>query len=125
MASRTVIQHESSNSLVATIAHSPLGARLRSECRPTMASAPPRPSGASPLTGWFAISCEHPSPVTANSPSPHVATSIVSFVTDYLPLPVVAGYQELVNKASSLGASHRDSANVDAQSIILPQSRVV
>src|SRR6266849_7038693 len=122
MVSRTVIQHESSNSLVATVVHSPLGARLRSECRPTMASAPPRPSGASPLTGWFAISCVHPSPVTANSPSPHVATSIVSFVTDYLPLPVVAGYQELLNKASSLGASHCDSANVDAQSIILPQS---
>src|SRR5450432_2009942 len=84
MASLTAIQHESSNSLVATVAHSPLDARLRSECPPTMASAPPRPSGASPLTGWLAISCLRPSPVTANSPSPHVATSIVGFVTDYL-----------------------------------------
>src|SRR6202171_3298600 len=81
MASLTAIQHESSNSLVATVAHSPLGARLRSECRPTMASAPPRPSGASPLTGWFAISCVRPSPVTANSPSPHDATSTVGLVT--------------------------------------------
>jgi hypothetical protein len=33
------------------------------------------------------ISCVRPSPVTANSPSAHVATSIVGFVTDYLPLP--------------------------------------
>jgi hypothetical protein len=72
--------------LVATVAHSPLGARLRSECRPTMASAPPLPSGASPLTRWFAISCVRPSPVIANSPSPHVATNIVGFVTDHLPL---------------------------------------
>src|ERR1700678_4167658 len=93
MASLTAIQHESSNSLVATVAHSPLGARLRSECRPTMASAPPRPSSASPLTGWFAISCVRPSAVNANSPSPHVATSIVGFVTDYLPLPVVTDCQ--------------------------------
>src|SRR6266850_4440699 len=85
MASLTAIQHESSNSLVATVAHSPLGGRLRSKWRPTTASAPPRPSDASPLTGWFAISCVRPSPVTANSPSPHVATSIVGFVTDYLP----------------------------------------
>src|SRR6266851_8338603 len=98
MVSRAAVQHESSNSLVATVAHSPLGARLRSECPPTMASAPPCPSGASPLTGWFAISCVHSSPVTAKSPSPHVATSIVGFVTDYLPLPSVAGYQELLNK---------------------------
>ena len=80
------MQHERSNSLVATVAHSPPGARLRSECRPTMASAPPRPSGASPLTERSAISCLRPSPVTANSPSPHVATSIVGFVTDYLTL---------------------------------------
>src|SRR5258708_39475651 len=93
MAPLTAIQHEGSNSLVATVAHSPLGARLRSECRPTMAGAPPRPSGASPLTGWFTISCARLSPVTAKSPSPHVATSIVGFVTDYLPLPAVAGYQ--------------------------------
>src|SRR5580700_10560876 len=99
MVSRTVIQHESSNSLVVTIAHSPVGARLRSECRSTMASAPPRPSGASPLTGWFAISCVRPSPVTANSPSPHVATSIVGFVTDYLPFPSCRGLSELLNKA--------------------------
>src|ERR1022692_212180 len=126
MASLTAIQHESSNSLVATVAHSPLGARLRSECRPTMASAPPRPSGASPLTGWFAISCVQPSPVTANSPSPHVATSIVGFVTDYLPLLIVRGLSELLDKAMrSLGASHYDSANVHAQSMILPQSPVV
>jgi len=33
------------------------------------------------LTGWFAISCVRPSPVTANSPSLHVATSTVGLVT--------------------------------------------
>src|SRR5271156_1220900 len=93
MASLTAIQHESSNSLLATVAHSPLGVCLQSECRPTMASAPPSPSGATPLTGWFAISCVRPSPVTANNPSPHVATSIVGLVTDYLPLSAIAGYQ--------------------------------
>src|SRR5712692_2777075 len=108
MASLTAIQHESSSSLVATVAHSPLGARLRSECRPTMASAPPRPSGASPLTGWFAISCVRPSPVTANSPSPHVATSIVGFVTDYLSLPVAAGYQSCRTRPSVLLAGISD-----------------
>src|ERR1035438_179157 len=124
MVSRTVIQHESSNSLVETVAHSPLGARLRSECRPTMASAPPRPSGAIPLTDWFAISCRRPSPVTANSPSCQVATSIVGFVTDYLPSPGCRGLSEWLNKAMrSLGASHCGSANVHAQSMILPQSR--
>src|SRR5580658_11289075 len=99
MVSRTLIQHESSNSLVATVAHSPLGARLRSECWPTMASAPPRPSDASPLTDWFAISCVRPSPVTANSPSPHVATSIVGFVTDYLSSLSCRGLSDLLNKA--------------------------
>src|ERR1700691_87042 len=90
MVSRTAIQHESSNSLVATVAHSPLGARLRSELPPTMASAPPHPSGASPLTERSAISCLRPSPVTANSPSPHVATIIVGFFTNYLPLSQLA-----------------------------------
>src|SRR5271170_4263509 len=95
MASLTAIQHESSNALVATVAHSPLGARLCSECRPTMASAPPRPSGASPLTSWFAISCLRVSPVKANRPSPHVATRIVSFVSKYLPQPVSECYQIL------------------------------
>src|SRR5258707_4604962 len=99
MVYRTVRQHESSNSLVAMVAHWPLGARLRSECRPTMASAPPRPSGASTLTGCFAISCVRPSPVTANRPSPHVATSIVGFVTDYLSSPSCRGLSELLNKA--------------------------
>jgi len=93
--SRTVIQHESSNSLVARVAHSPLGARLRSECRPTMASAPPRPSGASPLTDWFAISCVRPSPVTANRPLLHVATSIVGVVTEYHS-PSCRGLSELL-----------------------------
>src|SRR5882724_8575006 len=95
MVSRAVIQHESSNSLVATVAHSPLGARLPSEFPPTMASAPPRPSGASPLTGWFAISCVHPSPVTANSPSPHVATSIV---TESLHSPQLSWRSEATEK---------------------------
>src|ERR1700728_1940978 len=89
MVSLTALQHESSNSLVAMVAHSPLGARLCSECRPTMASAPPCPSGASPLTRWSAISCVRPSPVIANNPSPQVATSIVGCVTDHLPLPIV------------------------------------
>jgi hypothetical protein len=60
-----------------------------------------------------------PSPVTANSPSPHVATSIVGFVTDYLPLPAVSGYRDKAMR--SLGASHCDSANVHAHSTILPQ----
>src|SRR5215469_10949152 len=46
-----------------------------------------------PSDGLVAISCVRPSPITANSPSPHVATSIIGFVTDYLPLKVVAGYQ--------------------------------
>src|SRR6266851_5652459 len=86
MVSRTAIQHESSNSLVATVAHSSLGARLRSELPPIIASTTPRPSGASPLTHRSSISCLRPSPVTANSPLAHVATSIVGFVTDYLPL---------------------------------------
>src|SRR6266481_8632033 len=123
MASLTAIQHESSNSLVATVAHSPLGARLRSECRPTMASAPPRPSDASPLTGWFAISCVRPSPVTANSPSAHVATSIVGFVTDYLPSPSCRGLSELLNKAMrSVYERAIVVGNVQAQSMIFPQS---
>src|SRR6185503_13436143 len=73
------MQHASSHSLVATRVHSPLGARRRNACPPTIASAPPCPSGASPLTSWPAISCLRVSPVKANSPSPHVATSIVSF----------------------------------------------
>src|ERR1035438_7503577 len=90
MVSRTAIQHESSNSLVATVAHSPLGARLRSECRSTMASAPPRPSGASPRTGWFAISWVLPSSLTASRPSAHVATSIVGFIMDCLSLSVLS-----------------------------------
>src|SRR6266478_7853062 len=124
MASLTAIQHESSNSLVATVAHSPLGARLRSECRPTMASAPPRPSGASPLTGWFAISCVRPSPVTANSPSPHVATSIVGFVTDYLPSPSCRRLSELLNKAMpSLQERAIVAGQCAPQSKIFPQSR--
>src|SRR5580698_757435 len=88
MVSRTDIQHERSNSLVAMVVHRPVGSRLRSECPPTMASAPPRPSGTSPLTGWFANSCVRRSPVTANSPSAHVATSVVRFATDRLPSPL-------------------------------------
>ena len=77
------MQHESSNSLSAMAAHSPLGAFLRSECLPTMASTPPRPSDTSPLTGWFANSCVRPSPVTENRPSPHVETNIVGFVMEW------------------------------------------
>src|ERR1017187_4192454 len=109
MVSRTAMQHESSNLLVATVAHSPLDARLRSECRPTMASAPPRPSGASPLTGWFAISWVRPSPMTANSPSLHVETSIVGFVTDYLPSPACRGRSEFLNKRSEEHTSELQS----------------
>src|SRR5580698_9592814 len=98
MVSRTAMQHERSNSLVATVAHSPLGVRLRSELPPTIASAPPRPSGATPLTDSFAISCVGSLPVITNSPSPHVATSIVGFVTDYPP-PRCRGQPELLNQA--------------------------
>ena len=73
------------------IVRSTLSARRRSECRPTLASAPPRPSGASTLTGWFAFSFVRRSPVIENSLSPHVATRIVGFVTDYLPSPSYRG----------------------------------
>src|SRR5579862_8303443 len=127
MVSRTAIQQESSNSLVAMVDHSPLGARLRSEFPPTTASAPPRPSGASPLTGWFAISCVRSSPVTANSPSPHVDTSIVCLVTDYVTPPGYSGLSKLLNKANSLpgfAAGSREPANRDELNKFLSSARV-
>src|SRR5215203_475311 len=81
MTSSTARQHASSELVVATALHTPAEDRWCNAEPSTIASAPPRPSDARPLTGWLWSSWLRLWPASTKSPSRQVATSTVGGLT--------------------------------------------